>query len=341
MKRLTGRAAALLTGASLVATIAACGGGESSSGEPQGGGEAQDVVLTLGHAGSGNDDLRNVAALALKENVEEATDGRVQIEVHDSGTLGTAEEMVEGVQAGSLDITIEGLLILEAYTDLAGVETLPFLYEDADHFNETWSGEIGDEIKSAITDSTGYSIAGNIYRGPRHLTTKEPVVSVEELKGLTVRTPTAKTMLDTWNALGARAEGLPFTEVYSALEQGVIDGQENPLETTYFNSLHEVAPNITTTAHVYGNYHFLMSQDWLDSLDEETRVVILDAAEKAAEEASEVSAENERELVGTMESEGVTFHEMENREEWVTATEPVIESSNETVQEWVERIRES
>ena len=297
------------------------------------------MVLTLGHAGSGNDDLRNVAALALKENVEEASDGRVTVEVHDSGTLGTAEEMVEGVQAGSMDITIEGLLILESYTDLASVETMPFLYEDTEHFNETWNGEIGDEIKTAIADETGYSIHGDIYRGPRHLTTKTPVTTLDQLQGMTIRTPTAETMLDTWNALGARAEALPFTEVYSALEQGVIDGQENPLETTYFNSLHEVAPHITETAHVYGNYHFLMSSDWLDSLDEETRQILIDAADEAAQEASAVSAENERSLVETMKSEGVTFHEMENREAWVEATEPVIENANPTVRDWVQRIR--
>lgn len=230
---------------------------------------------------------------------------------------------------------------MEAYTDLAAIETMPFLYEDREHFSETWSGEIGDEIKSAISDETGFRAVGDIYRGPRHLTTKVPVTDLAKLEGMTIRTPTAQTMLETWNALGARAEALPFTEVYSALEQGVIDGQENPLETTYFNSLHEVAPNITTTAHVYGNYHFLMSNDWLESLDEETREVLIEAAKEAAEEASEISVENEEELVGIMESEGVTFHEMENREEWVSATEPVIESANETVQDWVKQIREN
>jgi TRAP-type C4-dicarboxylate transport system substrate-binding protein len=157
---------------------------------------------------------------------------------------------------------------------------------------------------------------------------------------MTIRTPTAETMLATWNALGARAEALPFTEVYSALEQGVIDGQENPLETTYFNSLHEVAPYITTTGHVYGNYHFLVWGEWMDSLDEQTREVIVEAARAAAEEASQISAKNEETLVETMASEGVTFLELEDREAWITATEQVIEEADPTVQDWVTRIRE-
>lgn len=332
MKKRNLTIAALAVGA---LALTGCGGGGSTGGAA---GEEEPITLVLGHAGS-DTDPRQVASEQFKEIVEAESDGKITVEVHPASTLGTWEEMIEGLQLGSTDIVIESLLSLEAYSDLASIETAPFLYESEEQFFEVWDGELGNEIKQAVTDASGYVTLGNMYRGPRELTTKEPVTSLEDVQGLTIRTPSAPTMLSTWEALGARAEALPFNEVYSALESGVLDGQENPLDAILFNSIHEVAPHIGETSHMYANYHFILWEDALTGLPESYQEIIRDAADQVGKDYTETTISESEKYRGELEAAGAQFHEITDREKWVEATQPVVEELPDQVQTWIEQIR--
>ena len=314
--------------------LAGCSGGGGSA-EP---GDEEPVKLVLGHAGA-DTDPRQIAAVQFKDLVEEKSDGQITVEIHPASTLGTWEEMIEGLQLGSTDIVIESLLAVEAYTDLSSIETAPFLYENEEQFFEVWDGELGTEIKQAITDASGYEMLGNMYRGPRELTTKEPVTNLDELQGKTIRTPSAPTMLATWEALGARAEALPFNEVYSALESGVLDGQENPLDAILFNSIHEVAPHIGETSHMYANYHFIGWNDALLSLPETQQDIIRESADEVGKSYTETTLSDTEKYRGELEAAGAEFHEITDLEDWVEATQPIIDGLPDQVQEWVEQIR--
>ncbi len=325
-----------------IALIALTGCRPSDSAPASTGGEGGDaaapLTLVLGHAGS-DTDARQVASERFAELVSEASDGNITVEVHPASTLGTWEEMIEGLQLGSIDIVIESLLSLESYTDLASVETAPFLYEDYEQFESVWSGELGTEIKDAVSEASGYEPLGNLYRGPRVLTTSEPVDSIDDVQGLTIRTPSAPTMLQTWEAIGARAEALPFNEVYSALESGVIDGQENPVDAILFNSIHEVNPYIAETNHMYANYHFIMWEDALTGLPESQQEIIRTAAEQVGEEYTETTITQSEDYRAQLEEGGATFTEVTDRDAWVEATQPVVEGLPDQVQTWVEQIR--
>jgi len=146
-------------------------------------------------------------------------------------------------------------------------------------------------------------------------------------------------MLATWEALGARAEALPFNEVYSALESGVLDGQENPLDAIYFNSIHEVAPNITETSHMYANYHFLMWGAELAGMPKVYQEIIVDAADEVGKTYTETTLENIDVYKADLEAAGAVFHELEDRQKWVDATQKIIDGLPARVQEWVEQIR--
>ncbi|MEJ5915296.1 TRAP transporter substrate-binding protein [Pseudokineococcus sp. 1T1Z-3] len=329
-RRTTALAAALAAGALV---LSACGGDDGGSA----GGEGT-MTLTLGHAGS-ETDPRQTGAEEFADLVEEASDGRITVEIFPSSTLGTWEQMVEGLQLGTTDVVIESLLSVEAYTDLASVETAPFLYDSPEAFFETWDGGIGDEIKEAIAEESGYRMLGDMYRGPRQLTTKTPVTQLSDVQGLTIRTPSAPTMLQTWQALGARSEALPFDEVYSALEQGVLDGQENPLDAILFNSIYEVAPEISRTEHMYANYHFIVWDEALQGMSEEDRTIIEDAAAQVGESYTERTIANIDEYETELEGLGATFHDLTDRPAWVEATQPVVESLSPQVQEWITQIR--
>lgn len=314
------------------------GGDPAASGDAGSGTGDETYTLVLGHAGS-TTDPRQWASEQFAERVEEATDGRVTVEIHSDSTLGTWEEMIDGLQIDSVDIVIESMLSVEAYTDVASIETAPFLYSSDQQFFDVWEGDLGQEIKTAVTDASGYALLGNMFRGSRELTTKEPVTQLSDVDGLTIRTPSAQTMLDTWNALGARAEALPFNEVYSALESGVLDGQENPLDAILFNSIHEVAPNIAMTDHMYANYHFIMWDEALQAYPEDIRTAIQDVAAEVGQEYTENTVANLADYRVQLEEGGATFNEITDRDAWVEATQPVIEGLPEQVQTWVEQIR--
>jgi tripartite ATP-independent transporter DctP family solute receptor len=316
--------------------LTGCGGSGDASGAE--GGSDEPITQVLGHAGS-DTDPRQVAAEQFKEIVEAESDGKITVEVHPASTLGTWEEMIEGLQLGSTDIVIESLLSLEAYSDLASIETAPFLYDSEEQFFEVWDGELGEEIKQAVTDASGYVALGNMYRGPRELTTKEPITELADVQGLTIRTPSAPTMLATWEALGARAEALPFNEVYSALESGVLDGQENPLDAILFNSIHEVAPHIGETSHMYANYHFILWEESLTGLPEESQEIIRNAADQVGKDYTATTVSETEKYRAELEAAGAEFHEITDREKWVEATQPVVEGLPDQVQAWIEQIR--
>lgn len=310
-----------------------------------GGGGAQSVqdgdaiTLILGHAGS-DTDPRATYSQRLKEIIEADSDGKITVEVHGNSTIGTWEEMIEGMQLGTTHIVIESLLALETYTDLSGVETAPFLYDNDEEFFNVWEGELGAEIKQAITADSGYAILGNMFRGARQLTTKTKVASLSDLRGLTVRTPSAPTMIATWEALGARAEALAWNEVYSALESGVLDGQENPLDAILFNSIYEVAPYIAETKHMFANYHFLMWNKYLESLPESYQKIITSAADKAGQEYTANTVANTQKYRSELAADGAIFTELTDRDAWVSATEPVRDGLPEQVRSWIKQINE-
>lgn len=311
------------------------GGGDGGS---DGGGGGGASTLVLGHAGS-ETDPRQAGSEQLKELIEERTDGRITVEIHANSTLGSWEQMIEGLQLGTTHIVIESILALEAYTELAAVETAPFLYESDEQFFGVWDGDLGGEIKSALTEETGFELLGNMFRGARNLTANAEVTTLDALQGLTIRTPSTQTMVDTWQTLGARAEAMPWDEVYSALEQGVIDGQENPLDVAAFNALAEVQTHCTLTQHMYANYHFLMWGDTLAEFSEEDQTIIREAADEVGTTYTDRTVSNLEEYRSTLEGEGMTFVELEDREAWVEKVSPLIDGLPEQVAGWVDQIR--
>lgn len=329
--------------AALLVALAGCSseGGESPrtdatpSATSEGSGDSPPVTLTLGHPGPETEE----AMEAFAELVAEKSGGTLTIDAFPASTLGTADEMLEGLQLGLADIVIESIVGIESYTDLATIESVPFLYDSDDAFLDVWNGEVGDEIRDVIAEDSGYRLLGAMYRGARYLTTKSPVESLDDLGGMTIRTPSAPTMIATWEALGARAEAMPYTEIYSAIESGVIDGQENPLGTILFNSFHEVAPNIAETEHIRMNYHFVMWDDRLNELSVQQREALNAAIDEISQQFTAATLEDSAAFRAELEEKGATFHELSDRDAWITATQPVIETLPEQVQQWVVQIR--
>lgn len=314
--------------------------GCSSSGDaaaPAGDGSITPMTLTLGHAYA-VDSLQHRAAEQLAEEVSTLSDGAITIEVFPAAQLGSWEEMQEGLEIGSVNLVIESLGSLERYTDLAAIEGVPFLYEDAEHFFEVWDGPMSEEILSTVRDDSGFQLLGALYRGGRQLNSTRPVASVSDLAGLKLRVPNQQTYIDTWQALGASPTPMALNEVFSAMEQGAVEGQENPIDVVRFSSFYEVAPYVTETNHLYGNFHFQMWGDTFDGYPAEVQDILLEAADTVSatyRETSITEAEANREfLVG----EGVEFFEID-LEEWREPVADLVGAADPQVQEWAEEIQ--
>lgn len=331
------RSTSLLTGGALVAALvlAACGDDDGSNG----GGAGGDISWRLGHS-YGPESLENRAADRLADLVAEKSDGAITITVYPSSQLGSWEEMQEGLEIGSVDIVIESIGSLERYSDLAAIEGVPFLYQDEDHYFGTWNSDLGDEMIQAIKDDSGFYLAGAMYRGPRVLNTNIQIDSLEDARGVKVRVPNQETYIRTWQALGTAPTPLSLNEVFSGLEQGAIDGQENPVNVARFNSFYEVAPYIAHTNHLYGSNHFQVWADSYDGWDEETRAIFDEAVAEVSEWARQTALDEMEENIAYLEENGVTFSDLADRDDWVAATIHIVDNADPQVQEWVQQIRE-
>lgn len=331
--RVATAAVATLAAGAMVLTGCSSSSPEATS-APDGG--IEPMSLTLGHAYA-VDSLQHRAAEQLAEEVATLSDGAITIEVFPAAQLGSWEEMQEGLEIGSVNIVIESLGSLERYTDLAAIEGVPFLYEDAEHFFEVWDGPLAEEILTTVREDSGFQLIGALYRGGRQLNSTRPIQSVDELAGLKLRVPNQQTYIDTWQALGAAPTPMALNEVFSAMEQGAIEGQENPIDVVRFSSFYEVAPYVTETNHLYGNFHFQMWGDTFDGYPAEVQEILLTASDTVSETYRETSiseAEQNREfLVG----EGVEFFEIE-LDEWREPVSGLVDAADPQVQEWAEEI---
>jgi tripartite ATP-independent transporter DctP family solute receptor len=299
-------------------------------------GAVETMTLNLGHAYA-VDSLQNRAADQLAERVAELSDGAMTINVFPSAQLGSWEEMQEGLEIGSVDIVIESLGSLERYTDLAAIEGLPFLYEDADHFFEVWDGDMAGEILDAVAEDSGFRLVGDMYRGGRQVNSVRAIESIDDLGGLKLRVPNQQTYIDTWQALGASPTPMALNEVFSAMEQGAVEGQENPIDVVRFSSFYEVAPFVTETNHLFGNFHFQLWDDTYQSWPEANRAIFDEAVADVSSTYRETSVSEAIDNKTFLEENGVEFFEID-LDEWREPVAGLIDDADPTVRKWAERI---
>lgn len=327
------RATALLgtvAAAALVLSGCAAEGGATEEGG------IESMTLTLGHAYA-VDSLQHRAAEQLAERVSELSDGAMTMSVFPSAQLGSWEEMQEGLEIGSVDVVIESLGSLERYTDLAAIEGLPFLYEDAEHFFEVWDGDMAGEILDAVADDSGFRLVGDMYRGGRQVNSVRAIESVGDLRGLKLRVPNQQTYIDTWQSLGASPTPMALNEVFSAMEQGAVEGQENPIDVVRFSSFYEVAPFVTETNHLFGNFHFQLWDATYQGWPEANRAIFDEAVADVSATYRETSIAEAVENKEFLEEAGVEFFEID-LDEWREPVAGLIEDADPTVREWAERI---
>ncbi|GGB47102.1 ABC transporter substrate-binding protein [Tistrella bauzanensis] len=267
---------------------------------------AEDIVLKMAHVYTpGN--IWYDTAVAYKKAVEERSGGKVKIEIADSGSTGDWPQSIEGLAIGTNDIVLQSIGTLDRYGIVAGVEAFPYLIRDLDHFNKVYDGPIGAELADAIAAQTRFRIVGAGYRGARHLTANRAVPTLADLKGLKLRVPPLKMYSMTWTMLGASAVPMGVAELFTSMQQKVVDGQENPLEIIESMRYDEVQSHVMETAHVMGAMTFIFYDARMKRLPEDVRTILVEEGRRTMNEASTRMAGMEAEIKKRLQEKGMTF----------------------------------
>ncbi|SDM34171.1 DctP family TRAP transporter solute-binding subunit [Halarsenatibacter silvermanii] len=279
----------------------------------------------------------------FKDMVEDKSEGRIEVEIHPGAALGDDIEMMENLQRGVQEVTVPSTAPITGFVEDFAIFDLPFLipnYETADYILD---GVIGQELLEQLED---VGIIGVTYweNGFRQLTNNErPVESVEDMEGLSIRTMENEIHLDAFEEMGASPSPMAFGELFSALEAGVVDGQENAFATINFQHFYEVQQYVTDTGHIYNPLVFMISEEFYNELPSDLQDVVIKSAEEAGIYQRELKRnmhEAAKEDLQDRDDTEVTVLTEEAREGFREAVEPVYENYEEQIgEEFIERVQ--
>lgn len=280
--------------------------------------------LQLGWNSGLDDDSKGEAAKAFAAHVEEASEGRIAIEFFPNETYATSPEMIDAVQVGALDMAMPGANELAGLVPEYAALSLPFLTEGFEEAHAVLDGPVGDDLK-AMGEEAGFINLNDVEIGFAQITNDvRPIEAPEDIEGLSIRSPNDVSLIETFEALGASVSTMAYTEIYSGLSQGVIDGQFNPLLSIYDQNMHEVQDYASITNHTYYYSYLIMADDLFNEMDEELQEIVHEGSEHARDAAREFIATEEEAALERAEEEfeEVTYPDLEPFQE---AVEPVYE----------------
>ena len=265
---------------------------------------------------------------AFKEKVEELSGGSIKVDLQASGVLGAEADVLDAMlgHSGTVDMARLSASSLTNYgATKAGLLALPYIFSSREHFWNFAKSDVAQEFLSE-TEDLGLGIKGLTYgeEGFRHFFTAKPVNSMEDLKGMKLRVSSDPVMVGTVESFGANATVVAFTELYSALQTGVVDGAEQPIANYKSNAFPEVAPNLILDGHQLGLIEIVITNDAWDQLTEAQQACVTAAADYAADFNANLSASKEAEVLDELKADGVNVVEVEDKTPWQDAVKDVV-----------------
>ncbi|MEB3103887.1 TRAP transporter substrate-binding protein [Ferviditalea candida] len=267
------------------------------------------------------------ALLKWKELVEEKTKGTIKVETFPSGQMGDDRTMTENLQMGTLEVTIPSTAPLVNFVKDFAVYDIPFLFANTKVADAVLDGPVGQELLDKLPAA---NLVGLAYweNGFRNLTnSKHPVANIDDFKGLKIRTMENKIHLEVFRALGSNPTPMAFTELFTALQQGTVDGQENPLVTIYNSKFYEVQKYVSMTNHVYSPFVFLMSKKFWDASTPEEQKIFVDAAKEARDYERKLIRDGNDQYRQDLIAKGMQFTDItpEVHQQLVEKSSPAVE----------------
>jgi len=331
------KAIAILTAAALVFVLAACGGSSGSGGSSgngggsspsasqggQGGGSSggEKIVLRLGHW------LTEEAPQGKQYNdfariVNEKSNGRIEVQVFPNGQLGNQRDLIEGVIAGTVDMTKADDAYLTTYIPAYGIFSLPFIFEDYDHLGKVLDSEITQELDKQLEEKTGLVSLGWSFGGFRYFTLKKAITE-PDLQGMKIRVPESDVYVETIKLLNGNPVPMPWGEVYTGLETGVVEGMESAPSDIYLQKFFEVTGHLLATNHIQASATTVISKKKWDSLSAEDQQLILEAMREAIEIERQETAQANEDAVKAMTDAGAQVHEVSDKQAFINTVKPL------------------
>ena len=297
---------------------------------------AQERTLKLGHLAN-EENSWHQASLKFAEEVESRTDGRITVDVFPNESLGKEIDLINGMQLGSVDMTITGES-LQNWAPMAALLAVPYAYSSLEKMDEIASGDIGEQVEQQIIDKAQIRPIAYFARGARELTSNRPIESPDDLKGLKMRVPNVPLFVDVWSSLGAQPTPMAFSEVFTSLQNGTIDAQENPLALIRSASFDEVQSHVNLTDHVRSWIYLTIAEQTWQQLSEEDRAALEEAARVAQEHERELFLESLEADRAYLEENGMTFVEVDAAAFAEQAREAVLSNVNEEIRPIVDEL---
>ncbi len=281
------------------------------------------MKLTLGHnAAVGNP--KHEASVKFAELVKQKSGGRIEVQVAPAAQLGDDVPILTSLRTGSVDFSANSQGAISSVVPEYAAFGMPFLFPTLPHAWKVLDGPVGQELAKA-SEAKGLLVLGYWDNGIRHVSNnKRPINTPADLKGIKVRTPPDPTTIDIMAALGADPQQIKFSELYVALQQGVVDAQENPLMNIYSSKLYEVQKFISLTSHKYEMTPFVMSKRSWDKMSEADRKIIREAANEATAFNRKLSQEADQKLEGELKAKGIQINRPDLAP-FAKATQPVVD----------------
>jgi TRAP-type transport system periplasmic protein len=295
---------------------------------------AQEFQLSH-NAAAGNP--KDVASQKFAELVAQKSGGRLKVSVGGSAQFGDDAETITNMRLGTIAFSANSQGTTSAVVPEIALLGLPFLFQDLKQAEAVMDGPVGDKI-AAAANAQGLVVLSWWNNGIRETSnSKKPIKVPADLAGMKIRTPPDPMTVDIFAALGASPTPMAFSELYIALQQGVVDGQENPLINIFSSKLHEVQPYISMTNHKYEATPFLASKIVFDTLSPEDQKIVRDAAKEAGELNRKMVRDQTEKLRGEIEATGVKFNDIDPAA-FVAATQPVYDKWRKKYPELVDEL---
>jgi C4-dicarboxylate-binding protein DctP len=312
MKMLTTVVSALALSVAATTAMAACDDGET--------------VVKFSHVTNTDKHPKGIAASLLEERVNAEMDGTMCMEVYPNSTLYNDDKVLEAMLQGDVQLAAPSLSKFESFTKEYRLFDLPFLFEDIDAVDRFQASAAGQAMLDSM-QRRGIQGLEYWHNGMKQMSANVPLVEPSDAEGLKFRVQSSEVLVAQMEAIGGSPQKMSFSEVYGALQQGVVDGQENTWSNIYGKKFFEVQDGITETNHGIIDYMLVTSIDWLDGLDADVREQFLTIVDEVTQTRNAESAQVNQEAKQAIIDAGGAVRQMTpaQREQWVEVMMPVWE----------------
>ncbi len=257
--------------------------------------------------------------------IEKRSQGRMKLQVYPSEQLAKEIEAIRLIQAEVIDMTVTSSL-LNNWFELAAFCELPFFFKDTIEAKKFIKGPVGKQLEEQMISITGLRSVGYFQRGPRQLTSNKPIKHPDDLQGLIVRVPNVPSFVTAWSALGAKPTPMAFSEVFTSLQQGTVEAQENPFDLIKNAGFYEVQKYINLTEHVISWGYPVIGEKQFQKLPEDLKTIFIDAAKDMQAYEHHLFTENEKSIKDELSAKGMTFIKVD-KEAFIKKSEQAIYES--------------